>query len=270
MSDRLEVRVHGSAALPTLIYLPGLHGDWTLVGSFRQAVAGRVRFVEFTYPRTPNWSLDDYARAVLTSLASQGITHGWLLAESFGSQVAWAILKEVPSPMSKVQGQFATDGLILAGGFVRHPIIAGVRAAGKFCADAPPWTLRLFLWAYPKFARFRHRHAPETLAEIAEFVTRRQVPGDREAMTHRLDLIAQADFRAVARSARLPVFSLTGFWDPIVPWWPVRAWLRRECPGWSGDRILFAADHTVLATRPVASATIALDWLQGAVGRIHT
>src|ERR1039458_3005433 len=30
MSEKLEMRVYGDAALPTLIYLPGIHGDWTL------------------------------------------------------------------------------------------------------------------------------------------------------------------------------------------------------------------------------------------------
>ena len=59
-----QLRIHGDASLPTLIYLPGLHGDWTLVGGFREAVDGRVRFVEMTYPRTLTWSLDDYAAAI--------------------------------------------------------------------------------------------------------------------------------------------------------------------------------------------------------------
>jgi len=190
-------------------------------------------------------------------LVAYGITRGWLLAESFGSQVAWAMLREAP-------GRLAVEGLILAGGFVRHPFIRGMKTAQKFCAGAPPWVLRALLWAYPKYARFRHRRAPETLADIAEFVRRRQAPGDREAMTHRLNLIAAADCRGIARGAQLPVFFLTGFWDPIVPWWPVRSWLQRECAGWHGDRVLFRADHTVLATQPEAASKQVLAWMEGA------
>src|SRR6516165_665918 len=91
MTELLELRVHGPSSLPTLIYLPGLHGDWTLVGSFRRALRGRVRFVETTYPRTLTWSLEDYAAAIESALASQGITGGWLLGESFGSQLIWPI-----------------------------------------------------------------------------------------------------------------------------------------------------------------------------------
>ena len=81
MAEKLEMRIYGDAARPTLIYLPGLHGDWTLVGSFRRAVSARVRFVEMTYPRTLTWSLEDYAEAIETALAKQGIGRGWLLGE---------------------------------------------------------------------------------------------------------------------------------------------------------------------------------------------
>src|SRR5438876_7314022 len=91
-AEHLQIRIHGDASLPTLIYLPGLHGDWTLVTSFRLAIAGRVRFVEFTYPRTLTWSLDDYAAAVAAELHANGIERGWLLAESFSSQVAWTLI----------------------------------------------------------------------------------------------------------------------------------------------------------------------------------
>ena len=59
VTEKLEMRIHGDASLPTLIYLPGLHGDWTLVGGFRRALGGRVRFVEVTYPRTLIWTLED-------------------------------------------------------------------------------------------------------------------------------------------------------------------------------------------------------------------
>src|SRR2546430_10779737 len=92
MTDVLRIRVQGDGSLPTLVYLPGMHGDWTLVSSFRAAIAGRIRFVEFAYPRTVSWSLDDYAGAIEEALLANGIERGWLLGESFGSQPAWAII----------------------------------------------------------------------------------------------------------------------------------------------------------------------------------
>ena len=92
MIEHLQIRIHGDTSLPTLVYLPGMHGDWTLVSSFRAAIAGRVRFVEFAYPRTVTWSLEDYAAGIEETLLANGIERGWLLGESFGSQVVWALM----------------------------------------------------------------------------------------------------------------------------------------------------------------------------------
>src|SRR4051812_32698640 len=106
--EELQIRIHNPGGQPTLIYLPGLHGDWTLIGSFREAIGNRARFVEFTYPRTLTWTLDDYAVAIEEALKKAGITEGWLLGESFGSQIVWPLLK---------RNRFKAQGAILAGGF---------------------------------------------------------------------------------------------------------------------------------------------------------
>lgn len=248
---KFAVRIHGADTLPTLIYLPGLHGDWTLVSSFRAAVAGRVRFVEFSYPSDCSLSLEAYGRQVIAALRDAGIRSGWIVGESFGSQVSWEVIR---------QG-FAADGLILAGGFVRFPFSWGLARACRLCGSRAAWPLTVMLWLYPRYARFRHRSAPATLDSIQEFVRRRARPGDREAMTHRMQLIAGSDPRAVAATCRVPVYSLTGFWDPIVFWGPVRRWLRAHCPTFRGDRILFWADHTVLATQPATACSQILRWI---------
>ena len=64
----LEIRIHGGTDLPTLVYLPGTHGDWTLMRAFRSALEGKVRFVEFAYPVPTTWSLREYASAVALAL----------------------------------------------------------------------------------------------------------------------------------------------------------------------------------------------------------
>jgi pimeloyl-ACP methyl ester carboxylesterase len=253
MSEQLQIRIHGGAALPTLVYLPGLHGDWTLVASFRARVAGRVRFVEFIYPRTVEWSLADYARAVDEALARNGIKHGWLLAESFGSQIAWAML-------GATDARFKIEGLILAGGFVRHPLRWGVRLARCVGGRMSLSLLTRLLFFYARLARIRHRNAPETLASLDEFIARR-TDLDRRAAVHRLGLILGSDFRSVAHTTAIPVFALTGLLDPIVPWPPVLHWLRRHCPGLRGTRVIRQADHTVLATAPRLAAGQVLNWM---------
>lgn len=113
LDTELRIRVHGNPQGATLIYLPGVHGDWTLIGGFRRALGGQLRFVEITYPRTRSGSLADYAAGLERVLAETGIHHGWLLGESFGSQIVWEVLRG---------GHFNAHGVVLAGGLggTRH------------------------------------------------------------------------------------------------------------------------------------------------------
>ncbi|PWU12223.1 MAG: hypothetical protein C5B50_21855 [Verrucomicrobia bacterium] len=246
--------MHGPPDLPTLIYLPGLHGDWTLVGSFRKALSGRVRFVEFTYPRSLTWSLDDYAAAIEEVLVENGVKSGWILAESFGSQIVWPIT---------ARKRFEPQGVILAGGFVRHPMLRVVRLAEKACGAISLRMLTGILFGYARVARMRFRRSPEVMRDIDEFIARR-TELDKKAAQHRLRLVLHHNPCDMAQKVAVPVYGLTGVLDPVVPWFPVRRWLRRNCPNLREFKILYHADHNVLGTAPKAAAEQVLDWVLGA------
>jgi len=250
--EELQIRVQGDASQPTLIYLPGLHGDWTLIPTFKRALGDRARFVEVTYPRTLTWSLDDYAANLEIVLAQKGITRGWILAESFGSQILWPMI---------ARGKFQIQGIVLAGGFVKHPVRAAVRFAEKCGRGIPLRWLIWIMFTYAKIARYRYRHSPETQASIQEFIARRSVELDRHAGVHRLRLIAASDFRDIARTTKIPLFAVTGAIDPIVPWLSVRSWLRRNCPALRDYKIFWRADHNVLSTAAQASADQVVHWM---------
>ncbi|MGB0581702.1 MAG: alpha/beta fold hydrolase [Limisphaerales bacterium] len=251
--ERLRIRIHGEADLPTLVYLPGLHGDWTLVASFRMAMQGKVRFVEFTYPRSLQWNLDDYANAIDDCLAENGITKGWLVGESFGSQIVW--------PLSTGDRKFKPDGVVLSGGFGRHPMTFGVKSARMFCGGIPLGFITWALFFYAPLARFRHRNAPEVAASFDEFI-RRRTQLDKCAGSHRLKLIAENDPRELASQVKIPVYHLSGFWAPVVPWPLVRPWLKRHCPGYRGGRLVAWADHNVFGTGPRQAAEIVSGWME--------
>jgi pimeloyl-ACP methyl ester carboxylesterase len=251
MAEELQMRIHGEAGLPTLIYLPGLHGDWTLVGGFRRALAGRARFVEFIYPRTLDWSLDDYAQVIEARLLENGIARGWLLGESYGSQVLWPIV---------ARRRIDVQGVVLAGGFVRHPMRWAARLAQRVAGEIPLSLLTRLMFGYARIARFRYRRSPETMASIQEFVARR-TELDRQAAVHRLRLIAENDPCSIAARFSGPVFAASGFLDPIVPWFFVRRWLRRHCPALRDYRIFWRADHNVLGTAPDAVADQVIKWI---------
>jgi pimeloyl-ACP methyl ester carboxylesterase len=254
MPEELQIRIHNASSSPALVYLPGLHGDWTLVAGFRRALGQRVRFAEITYLRTLEWSLEQYAAAVERALAGQGITQGWLLAESFSSQVAWRLL---------ARGKFDARGVILAGGFVKHPLRWGVRLAESIAGRLPLSLLTRIMLGYARIARFRYRRSPETLASIHEFVARR-TELDRQAATHRLHLVAESDPRRIVCALKVPVYALSGWLDPIVPWPFVRSWLRRNCPALREFQVVWTADHNVLSTAPDAAAGQVLRWMRAA------
>jgi pimeloyl-ACP methyl ester carboxylesterase len=221
------------------------------VGGFLEALHGRVRFVEITYPRTLTWSLDDYAAAIEIALAENGIVRGWLLGESFGSQPMWSLVG---------RGKFPAQGLILSGGFVKHPMRWAVRLSESLTGRM---SNALFIWiifSYAKLARFRYRHSPGTFARIDEFVARR-TELDRRAAQHRLHLIAENDPRPIASQTRLPVFAISGVLDPIVPWPLVRRWLRRNCASLRDYKTIRSADHNALGTGSRAAAEQILEWM---------
>jgi pimeloyl-ACP methyl ester carboxylesterase len=251
MSEEVRLRIHGRDTAPTLVYLPGLHGDWTLIASFYAAMDGHAQFIEVTYPRTLTWSLDEYAVGIESALAANGVTSGWLLAESFGSQVGWQIAG---------RGRFRAQGLILAGGFVRHPAGWEVRLAERLAGAIPTRLLAPLLHLYAGVARVRYRSAPEVLLNLQEFIGRR-TDLDRLAVLHRLKLIIQNDPGSLARCSTLPVYALTGLFDAVVPWWPVRRWLKRNCSALREHRIVWCADHPVLVTAPKAAAKQVLNWI---------
>jgi pimeloyl-ACP methyl ester carboxylesterase len=253
--EKIQLRDYGNSELATLVYLPGLHGDWTLVSSFRAVITEHVRFIEFAYPCRTDWTLNDYADAVIAELTARQITCAWLLAESFGSQVAWKILERSGTG-------FVPRGLVLAGGFVKHPITPGVHLLHMLHRAMPWWTFQLLLKTYARYARFRHRQAPETLASVSEFVQRR-TQADRAAIASRYPLIAAADLREFAMQNTLPVFALSGFFDPIVPWPLVHPWLRKHCGGFRERRVIFNADHNVLGTAPGKAADQIMAWIRG-------
>lgn len=259
--ERLQLRVHGDSSLPTLIHLPGLHGDWTLLGPFRAALGGRARFVESTYPRRLDWSLDDYAGAIEAALLERGITSGWILGESFSSLVAWQFLARQQAP--ERAATFNVTGLILVGGFIRHPWPWAVRFAHSTSRIVSLKLLRHLCKLYGRAARRRYCDCPEVVAELDEFVERRTIEPDRQVITHRYTLIAQSDPRSIVCQTALPVYQLSGAWDPIVPWWQIRPWLRRHCPGHRASGIIWSGGHNVLLSAPRKSADQIMSWVCG-------
>ena len=99
------------------------------------------------------------------------------------------------------------------------------------------------------------------LKPCAKLTTNGIGEADRQAILHRYALISGNDPRGLAEETRFPVYLLTGFFDPIVPWMFVHPWLKRNCPGYRGWKLIWRAHHNVLGSAPRASAEQVLAWM---------
>jgi hypothetical protein len=262
-AERVSVEITGSGDGPPWVIVPGMHGDRSLHGEFRELCGRRAVVVSLAYPRTIRWSLDDYAVGCIAALGERGIRSGWLVAESFGSQVAWAM-----AAASRPGAGFEILGLVLAGGFVNYPYkrnLALGRRLFSLCGEGDRYSVgaRIFMSGYGAYAWVRHRGSGPGRAAVAEFLHERRIAGDVAAARRRLELIEGADFESVAREFRRPVWQMSGLWDPVVPWGPVGSWLERECPGYRGRALARLSDHTVLFSAAAWSARTAGVWISG-------
>ncbi len=255
VDEALEIRIHGSPTLPTLIYLPGTHGDWSIIAGLRNQLLPSFCFVELTYPQTTTWTLADYAQSIRQTLKANGISQGWLLGESFGSQIAWLLADDS-------QADFQCQAIILAGGFGRHPFPWGVQIAGKGFQRfmAKEQRVQQAMRNYASYVRRFYELTPERESSVEAFIHRRTI-GDGAAAVHRLRLIQDHAPAEIIKRTRVPVFSLSGVWDALVPWYLVTPWLKRHCPGYRDSRLILRADHNVLFSAPTKSARTIQEWI---------
>ena len=105
-------RVSGDPRAAAVIYLPGVHGDWTAQARARDILSRNFHFVETAYPRIQNWEIDDFAHSLKELLGRLGIRSVHIVGESFGSLVGWQFGIAYPQQVRS---------FTLVGGFSRPP-----------------------------------------------------------------------------------------------------------------------------------------------------
>lgn len=242
------VQIQGPPDLPTLVYLPGMHGHWSFAHALRKKLEGKVRLVELAYPSVVTWSVTDYARSALNALDEAGITRAWILAESFGSQIAWELTAQ--------NDAIVWDGLILDGGFIKHPLPWGARFLAWALHRAPKTTGGFLGLVAVPFMRKILKGVPREDRKRFPFNNR-----NRAAMVARLHLIATHDPRPAALNTTIPVYAMAGFWDILVPMPLVFRWLSKNCSTLRDSRILWFADHATIMSSPESTAKLVLKWM---------
>lgn len=255
-SPDLLTRVSGPADSPVLVYLPGVHGDWTLMGELRALLAPHCRLIEIAYPHAASdWTLDDYAFRLAALFDRLALPPAHLLGESFGSLVAWEFTGRHPERVRSI---------ILAGGFCASPGPFRV-ALGRLAAGLMPASLATRCAAL--YFRLRWRSSPTVLSHAIagpeeSFPAMRTRRGWR-AIRNRLQIIARTDLRSRLCTVNAPVLYLGGARDIIVPVRREIATLRRQLPSQTPfhSELLPRASHAILPARPAQTARIIIDWI---------
>lgn len=253
-SSELVTQITGPADAPVIIYLPGLHGDWTLMGELRPLLTGRARLVEVAYPHASAvWGLSDYAARLRAQFLRLELPPAHLLAESFGSLVALRYA---------MRHRECVRSLILAGGVTRSPGALRMALMRALFAVFPVGMIDRMVERFRRELP-RRGHDPALFQCLGELFPAGRSARGKRASQRRLEIVQRADLRPGLGELRLPVFYLGGGRDSVVPVRREIKTLRKRLPAESRFRseLLPKAPHPILPARPRECAELIGGWI---------
>ncbi len=206
--DSAKELVHqesGDRNAPPILYLPGVHGDWTPQLAARPLLSRDFRFIETAYPRIETWSIDDFAQALKNLLDDLGIESAHIVGESFGSLVMWQFGIANPERVRS---------FTLVGGFSRPPRFRVAAAAAAALKSLPTSLLEsaIDLYVAGRSALGEDRES----FDIGAYPAARTLQG-RRATAKRMSIIQASDFTAQLQEIKFPVRYLGATNDIVVP-----------------------------------------------------
>ena len=245
-------QVTGDPNAPPILYLPGVHGDWTPQVRARSILGRDFHVVETAYPRIENWSIDDYARALKELLEGLRIDSAHIVGESFGSLVAWQFGIANPERVRS---------FTLVGGFSRPPRFRVAAVAAAALKSLPTGVLESAIDVYVagKSATGERR---ETFESGAYPATR--TPRGRRAAANRMTIIQESDFRDQLKEIRFPVRYVGGARDIVVPVRREIATLLAHLPPHCDfqSKLVAGAPHAIIASHPQQTVEHMARWVR--------
>jgi pimeloyl-ACP methyl ester carboxylesterase len=198
----------GPPEAPAILYIPGIHGDWTPKWRMRHVLARHHRLIEIAYPRAAtDWSLDDYVTRLDRLVESLHLDNVHLLAESFGSLIGWRFACHRPERVSS---------LMIAGGFCCTPGRLEIAAAELALRLLPAALLDRGVDLYLRYL-VRRGFPPDAFRRHEDFFPATRTRRGWRATLNRLKIIRTTDVRHRLCELRVPVFYFGGAWDRVVP-----------------------------------------------------
>lgn len=253
-ADDLITRLSGAPEGPALVYIPGIHGDWTPMWRIRELLGRSFRLVEVSYPRAAtDWTLEDYVARLVELFDRLGLSSAHLLAESFGSLVGWDFTCRHPGRVKS---------LMVAGGFCRTPGRVKVALADFALGLIPAWILDRFVDLYLAFL-VRRGFPRDAFLRSGEFFPATRTARGWRSTHNRLRIIRRTDVRRRLGELRVPVLYFGGARDRIVPVRREIATLRGAlAPECAFREVLFpAAPHPIIPARYPQVAALIAEWI---------
>ncbi len=251
--DEFLYRVNGDEGAVPVVYLPGIHGDWTPQAAVRPILAEKYRLVEITYPKKPHWSIEDYKNALVSLLDRLEIQSAHVIAESFGSLVGWEFGLEHPSRVRS---------MLIVGGFCQPPGPQKVLLARWGLTMLPTELFERGVNAYVTIRKHQGKlEHPEMEVDLPYAAVRMEL--GRLATIRRFELISQADIRHQLHELRFPVRYIGGESDIIVP-------VKREIRTLEEilaeetqfeSRLIRGGPHTIISSHPEETAGQLVEWI---------
>lgn len=257
-AEGLIHQVSGREELPPVIYLPGVHGDWTPLVAARPMLSEELRLVEAAYPRVEHWSLEDFGEALEALLDRLGLESAHLVGESFGSLVAWQFGLTHPQRVRS---------LILVGGFAQPPSFRRASLARRALMLTPTFLLERGIDVYVSHKNRRGEQRRPPSEGVMSYAAVRTTRG-RRATANRMKIIQRTDFRPHLHRVAVPVRYIGGQNDLVVPVQRELETLERHLPE-SCDfqgRLLADARHVIIASHPGQTARHITDWVREVEG----
>lgn len=250
-STGLVYQTGGKQNAPPIVYLPGVHGDWTPQAAARTLLTRDFHLVETAYPRIETWSIDDYARALNGLLDKLGIESAHIVGESFGSLVGWQFGIADPDRIRS---------FTLIGGFSQPPRFRIAAAASAALNTLPTRLLEssIDLYVAGKSAIGESRES----FDIGAYPATRTERG-RRATANRMSIIQTSDYSPKLKEIKFPVRYLGGANDIVVPVRREIATLSAHLPAHCDfqSELVRRAPHALIASHPQKACESILRWV---------
>lgn len=253
--NRLIFRESGNASNPPLIYLPGVHGDWTPQAVASPMLSANFRLVELTYPKQPAWNVGHYVAALQELMDELDIASAHIVAESFGSIIGWQFGLELAERV---------HSLILVGGFCQPPgnLRMSIGTLGLSALPTGLFEAGVDLYVSLRENQGRLEH-PLSEDSPPAYSSVRSEEGKR-ATVRRLELIQESDYRDNLHAISFPVRYIGGERDVIVPVRREIQTLMDSLPAEADfkSRVIPGGPHMIVSSHPEETAGQIIEWAE--------